>query len=316
MALPKQVRKQLEEIEELEKQLQAPANEVPVEPEESGQTTDEPLEIIEQPAVETPTQPKESKVPEDTWEHKYHRLRGKYDAEVPRLHAQVKELSGYIDQLRAQTEQKREQPQEPKKAERLVTDAEINEYGEELVDLQRRIVREEIRGELDAIKSENEQLKKMLMQTGSQVGEVTFEQKLHRLVSDFDQINNDPQWIAWLDTVDPILRAPRRVLAQDAFSKGDAEAVAHYVGLFRGETGEPQEQQGRSAKRAELERQVQPTRTAAKAPTSKAGKTYSRSDVEKMFQKVALLGSQQKHEEAKKLEAEIDAAFRESRVVL
>ncbi len=320
MALPKQVAQQLKEIEEIEKQLQAPAAEPPVDPEESGQTTDESVDevVAEKPKLVevTPTQPEAEKVSEETWEHKYHRLQGKYDAEVPRLHAQVKELAGYVEQLRNKAEQAPVAPT-PTKAERLVTDADIDEYGEAMVDLQRRVAREEIRADLEAIKAENERLKQMLLQTGSQMGEVSFEQRLHRLVPDFDQINNDPQWVAWLDTVDPILRAPRRAIAQDAFSKGDAEAVAHYVDIFRGETGEPQNQPERSAKRAELERQVQPTRTsAAKTPSSKVGKTYSRSDVEKMFTKVALLGSQQKHEEAKKLEAEIDAAFKEGRVVL
>jgi len=321
MALPKQVAQQLKEIEEIEKQLQAPVSEVPEEPEaveEDGQTTDESVDevVAEKPKLVevTPTQPEAEKVSEETWEHKYHRLQGKYDAEVPRLHAQVKELAGYVEQLRNKAEQAPVAPT-PTKAERLVTDADIDEYGEAMVDLQRRVAREEIRADLEAIKAENERLKQMLLQTGSQVGEVTFEQRLHRLVPDFDQINNDPQWVAWLDTVDPILRAPRRAIAQQAFTKSDAEAVAHYVSLFRSETG--QTEAPVSNKRAELERQVQPTRTAtAKAPSSKVGKTYSRSDVEKMFTKVALLGSQQKHEEAKKLEAEIDAAFKEGRVVL
>jgi hypothetical protein len=322
MALPKQVAQQLKEIEEIEKQLQAPVSEVPEEPEaveEDGQTTDESVDevVAETPKLVevTPTPPETDKVPEEAWEHKYHRLQGKYDAEVPRLHTQVKELSTLVEQLRKQMEQQPEKPAQTA-VERLVTDEDVQEYGAEFVDLQRRIAREEIRADLDAIKAENEKLKQMLLQTGTQMGEVSFEQRLHRLVPDFDQINNDPQWVTWLNTEDPILRAPRRAIAQEAFNKGDADAVAHYVSLFRRESA-PAEQEAKPDRRAELERQVQPTRTsAAKAPISKTGKTYSRSDVEKMFTKVALLGSQQKHEEAKKLEAEIDAAFKEGRVAL
>ena len=65
----------------------------------------------------------------------------------------------------------------------------------------------------------------------------------------------------------------------------------------------------------ELERQIQPVRTASNAtPTSQKGKTYSNADIQKMFQKAAQLSSVGKLEQANKLEAEIDAAYMQGRV--
>jgi len=320
MALPKQVQKSIEEVEELEKQMQAPVGKVEDEESdtEDGQTTEADNEATEDEVVaegeeQTPPQSTEPEASKDAWEHKYHRLQGKYDAEVPRLHQQLKELSAQLEELRAKAEKPVEKVEEAV-AEKLVTDADVEEYGKEFIDLQRRIAKEAIQGDLAALKAENAKLKAALDQTGNQVGEVSFESRLHRLVPDFAQINNDPEWVAWLDTVDPIIRAPRRAVAQDAFNRGDAEAVAHYVSLFRGDANIEPVKPDRSS---ELKRQVQPSKTvASSAPASQKGRTYSNADIDRMFDKVVELNSRSKFDEAKKLEAEIDSAFREGRVAI
>jgi hypothetical protein len=65
----------------------------------------------------------------------------------------------------------------------------------------------------------------------------------------------------------------------------------------------------------ELERQIQPTRSATGAPqASQKGKVYTDSQVQSMYLKASQLASRGQHSEAQKLEAEIDAAFMEGRV--
>ena len=332
MALPKQVQKAINEVEEIEKSLQAPkktkgtkedstaTQEVVQEDltqEIDGQTADDDENTVleaEPVEEEAPIQPNEPEVSEETWEHKYHRLQGKYDAEVPRLHQQLKDLAAQVDYL---TQQRNAEPEvdemEEAVVEKLVTDADVEEYGKEFIDLQRRIAKETLQGDLADLRAENAKLRKALDQAGNQMGEVTFESKLHRLVPDFAQINNDPAWIKWLDTVDPFLRAPRRAIAQEAFNNGDAEAIAHFVSLFRGNNGvEPVAKPDRSS---EVARQVQPAKTvSSNAPVSQKGRTYSSADIDGMFRKVTEYSSRQQFDKAKKLEAEIDAAFREGRV--
>lgn len=316
MALPKQVEQELKEIEELEKQLMA-------KPEEPAQTetpvAEEPQAEPEKPQEpepvrqEAPTEQKTAEVPEETWQHKYKTLQGMYDADVPRLHAQLKELQAQLDELKKKPEQVQEKPAE-KKRQKLVTDADVESFGQDLIDLQKRVAREvamEFEDTLEALKAKNNELEKLLAQTGTQMGATAFETKLHRLVPDFDAINADPKWVAWLDEFDPIIRGPRRLVAQDAFNRGDAEAVADYVKLFKSvHAAAPAPQ-----KNQELERQVQPTRAANNAtPTSQKGKILSTKEVEKMFEKVTRLNIEQKFDEARKLEAEIDAAYLEGRV--
>ena len=317
MALPRQVEAQLRELEALEKQLADEQNPAPAEselktaepPQDPQPTPSEP-----KPVEPTPT-PTEPVVAEEKWEQKYKTLKGMYDAEVPRLHADMRDLKAQMDNLRKAAETKPVEPAKPKTAEKLVTDADVEAFGSDLIEVQRKVAREvaaEFRGELDTMRAENEKLREQLTSTGTQVSEASFEQRLYRMVPDFEAVNVDPKWIAWLNEVDPLLRAPRSSVAQQAFNRGDAEGVAHYVSLFRqgSKSVEPT-----ADKTNELELQIQPNRSATSTPpTSQKGKVYTNADIEKMFRKATDLGIRGQTDAAKKLEAEIDAAFMEGRV--
>jgi hypothetical protein len=317
MALPRQVEAQLRELEALEKQLAESQNPAPADPDpkpaEPPQNP-QPQPAEPKPVEPTPT-PTEPVVAEEKWEQKYKTLKGMYDAEVPRLHADLRDLKAQVDSLRKASETKPVEPAKPVAATKLVTDADVEAFGQDLIEVQRKVAREvasEFRGELDAMRAENEKLREQLTSTGTQVSEASFEQRLYRMVPDFEAVNADPKWIAWLNEVDPLIRAPRSSVAQQAFNRGDAEGVAHYVAMFK-QTIAPVEQ--KADKTEELERQLQPNRGATSAPTaSPKGKVYTNADIEKMFRKAADLGTKGQTDAAKKLEAEIDAAFMEGRV--
>jgi hypothetical protein len=317
MALPRQVEAQLRELEALEKQLAEGNNPAPADP--NPQPAEPPQDPQPQPAEPKPVEPTptptEPVVAEEKWEQKYKTLKGMYDAEVPRLHADLRELKAQVDSLRKASETKPVEPAKPAAPTKLVTDADVEAFGQDLIEVQRKVAREvaaEFRGELDAMRAENEKLREQLTSTGTQVSEASFEQRLYRMVPDFEAVNADPKWIAWLNEVDPLLRAPRSSVAQQAFNRGDAEGVAHYVAMFK-QTITPVEQ--KADKTEELERQLQPNRGAPSTPTaSPKGKVYTNADIEKMFRKAADLGTKGQTDAAKKLEAEIDAAFMEGRV--
>lgn len=312
MALPRQVEAQLRELEALEKQLAEGQNPAPT-PAEPPQDP-QPAPAEPKPVEPTPT-PTEPVVTDEKWEQKYKTLKGMYDAEVPRLHADLRDLKAQVDNLRKAAETKPAEQAKPVTAEKLVTDADVEAFGSDLIEVQRKVAREvaaEFRGELDAMRAENDKLREQLTSTGTQVSEASFEQRLYRMVPDFEAVNADPKWIAWLNEVDPLLRAPRASVAQQAFNRGDAEGVAHYVSLFKqsNKLVEPT-----ADKTTELELQIQPNRGASSTPpTSQKGKVYTNADIEKMFRKATDLGVKGRTDEAKKLEAEIDAAYMEGRV--
>lgn len=326
MALPKQVQDQLKELEKIEQQLAqakepkaAPTEEPPKEPEAAPAEPAQPTqpEVAEAKPVEAkPEAPTEPQVSEETWQQKYRTLKGMYDAEVPRLHAQVKELTARMDQIQRDA-QAPKQEQKPKTAEKLVTEADVEAFGSDLIEVQRKVAREvaqEFAKDIEDLRAENDKLREQLKDTGSQVSMSSFEQKLHRMVPDFEQVNTDPRWVAWLEEVDPMLRAPRKVVAQEAFNRGDADGVAYYIGMFKASIAAPAAEPA-PTKNKELERQIQPNRVSTStANVPQKGKTYSSAQIQNMFQKAALLGGQGKIEEARKLEAEIDAAYMEGRV--
>lgn len=150
------------------------------------------------------------------------------------------------------------------------------------------------------------------MQTGNQVGEMTFEQRLLRAVPDFDQINADPKWVAWLDEVLPDVNVSRRTFAQQAYAKGDVDAVKRFIDVFRAAHTSKKP----DARKSELERQVTPSRNATTGTTSvqPQGKLYSYTDWVTATQQVDVLVSRGKYVEAEKLEAELANAMQEGRV--
>ena len=330
MALPKQVQAQLAEVEELEKTLNAQKEEpkkkkakkepevseeapkdteaeVPVE----AEATVRPVEV--KPADTSPTDVA------DEFEQKYKTLRGKYDAEVPRLHTQVKDLTTKLEELTQSLEAKSKEPTKPKEKVSYVTDEDRAEFGEELIDVQRRVAKEVAQDYEERFEKQQEiieTLQQQLKDTGSQVGEMSFAQKLTQLVPDFPQIDKDERWIAWLNEYDPMLRGPRRDQAAAAFSSGDAEAVKHYVDLFK-QTLAPAEPEERQTRQTELEKQVAPNRSANSANTKSVGKDakiYSEREIAAAWNRIRTYNTRGKYDEAQKLEADITTDYLEGRV--
>lgn len=307
MAMPKQVEQAIREVEELEKQLQA--QQAQQEPEAEAEQQIEPAP---ETAEVEPTLPVEPVAQEVDWQQKYRTLQGMYDADVPRLHTQVKELTQQLHQMQLQMEAK---PAPTETREHLVTDADKEAFGEDLIDLQRRIA-QEVAGHYDAklsaYESKIEALERRLLQTGDQVGTMTFEQKLHRAIPDFADIDADPRWIAWLDSISPDIRAPRRLLAEQAYKNGDIEGVVHYVNLFRS-TLEPAAKPDK--RQSELNRQVAPSRAASgNASVTPQGKQYTMGQWGALYDTVAKLYAKGSGDEAQKLEAELNAAMTQGRV--
>jgi uncharacterized coiled-coil protein SlyX len=322
MALPKQVQKQLEEVEELEKALQAQLNPEAVQdtdPEEletGVEVTDQAEEVPEPEEVE-PADTSSTDVADD-FKQKYSSLLGKYDAEVPRLHQQVRQLTEEMEALRQKETAKQVEPTKPKKKVSLVTDEDRAEFGEELLDVQRRIAKEVSQEYEDRFEQQEaviQSLQDKIAETGSQVGEVGFSQRLAQLVPDFNQVDNDERWMAWLNEHDPMLRGPRRVQAQTAFDEGDAQAIADYVKLWKNSL--PEAKAEKPNRKSELEKQVAPNGSANSVRTQSATqntKQYSPREVDAAWTKVRVLNTNGKYGEAEKLEAELTAAYMEGRV--
>lgn len=315
MELPKQIQQHIDEVDALEKQMTG-VNEAPEPVVEQDSAPANVIEDAAQAPIEQTAPPPENEVDEEAeakWEHKYKRLQGKYNAEVPRLHQELKAVRGQFEQvnsLYAELQSKADaKPAETPRGH--VTDEDIETYGEELIDLQRRIVREaseSFQGEIDKLRAENSYLQ-------SQMGQVTtnsFDMRLNSAIPDFQIVNADPAWIEWLDGYDPMLRAPRRVAAQTAFDNQDIDAIASYVEMFQ--ENNPAPQNSREKRQAELQRQVQPSRATATVNGGTQQRIYSQADVEKGYGKIQQYLARGQFDKANDLDNEYSTAYSEGRV--
>lgn len=200
-------------------------------------------------------------------------------------------------------------------AQASVTDKDREDFGEELIDLQRRVAAEvlaPVQQELARVQSENAKLREELGKTGNTIATMSFEQMLATKVPDFAQVNADPKWVAWLNEVDPILRAPRRQAAQQAYANGDADGVKHYVDLWKATLTT---ETAPSVASQELAAQVTPSRTGASAvPGDTTKRTYTADDADREWGRVDQLVRKGDYEAAQQLEAELTAAYQEGRV--
>jgi len=312
MSLPKQVQKQIEEVAEIEKQMRLPvADPEPPQVDGSDPGANPPEIPIPETVVKVEIEPPKvvPAVGED-WEHRFKTLSGKYNAEVPNLHQQVKALNTQMKQMELDFKQAEPAQKRPS----VVTDDEYETFGEDLLGVTQRQVdagAAQSDERFKRLEAENSRLREQMQQTEVSVGTMSFEKMLHRTVPDFEAINDNPQWVAWLDQVDPLLRAPRRVVAQQAFDSGDVEAISDYVKLFKQTTAPVKA----DTSRATLEAQVAPSRTGSTGSgTTTQARTYTSAQAEAVFAKMTSLNMKGRYDEAAKLDAEITTAYTEGRV--
>ena len=280
-ALPRQVREQLEAAQRLEEELARsgpPAEPVEVPPPETPPASVEPGQ---QPApIEPPAE-----LAEDTWRKRYESLDGKYRSEVPDLFRQLRAKDEQIQELlRSQPAQPPQQPAPPVKP--LVTSEDEDKFGSDLLDVARRVTRDEIRGVL----AEVEALKNVLTRVISQVKKVdTVEQEVAQsrserfwteivaAVPNWQEINADERWLRWLAEIDPLAGVPRQQGLDAATQALNSQRVIAYLKAFEERlpkattpvTTQP------STRQSELARQVAPTRSSKTTVQPAQPRTYT-----------------------------------------
>lgn len=351
MALPEQIRKQSEAVQDLYKQLNEEVEETgeAQETPPTDETNEEPAEVettVEETAADTevntedaapssePEQKKDDEpLSEERLLQKYKTLQGMYNAEVPRLHSQNKEMQQklqHMEQLLASlSEQQKEAAQQPVEVEKLVTEKDVEEYGDS-IDMMRKVTREE----LGSVAHRIAQLEDVIQQFQSNVvpqveqvaqrqatsSEQMFWSDLSNRVPDWREINDDQSFQTWLLEIDPLTGINRQTYLEDAQRSLDARRVATFFDTWRENNGVANV--ARSESRAqtnasELEKQVAPGRSkGSSAPKPDAGKVYTPQDIEKFFADVRQGKYKGRESERDKLERDIFAAQRENRIQL
>jgi len=349
MALPEQIRKQTEAVQELYKQLNGDGTngDGATPPADGGTPPTEPVNTStptadENAATDNAAQPPSDehansggKDAEETLTQKYRTLQGMYNAEVPRLHSQNKELSGRLQQMEqllatisAQQSTGRPMAGGQSQIEPLVTDKDQEEYGESL-DVMRRVTREELIPVAQKIAQIDRLLQQLqvnvvpqvknLAQRQAMTAEQQFWADLTTVVPNWRDINEDDDFKTWLLEVDPLTGISRQTILEDAQGNLDVRRVGNFFRSWLEITGQANVAQNtrRNVSASELERQVAPGKgRSAGAPTGNAAKTYSPDDIRTFFDAVRQGKYKGREAERDRIERDIFAAQRDGRITV
>lgn len=277
----------------------------PVVPNPELPTMVTPSEQTAQAPAATPTTPAApaSAEGDEKWEARFKTLSGKYNAEVPRLHAAIKERDSKLNSLTEEVEALKVRMAAPQ--EKLVSTEEVSEFGEPLVDLIRRAAREEVQAKDGEVKELQRKLESLMGATNANV-EVSFYDRLASQVPDWQTINDDPEFHTWLSEVDDLTGSQRQDILSQAEEKRDADRVARFFKAFK------KVHQDRSAESsASLESQVAPEATRT-PDVPKGKKLWTRAEIAAFY--AADRRGAYTEEQASAIDAEIQSAIREQRV--
>ena len=341
MAIPEQIRKQTEAVQELYKQLNPGDNTgagatpadgtATTENNDNDNTADE--NTGANAAAPSPTNEQrtgDDNVQDETVVQKYRTLQGMYNAEVPRLHQQNREMTQRVQQMEQllaslSAQQASAQPQQ-QVAEKIVTDKDVEEYGESL-DVMRKVSREELSPVAQRLAKIEGMLQQMQMNVVPQVQAVAHRQQMSAEqqfwaeltagVPNFRQVNDNADFQSWLLQADPLTGITRQTYLDDAQRNLDANRVGNFFRAWLESTGQAAVAQSTGrAINSELEKQVAPGRSrGAGAPaTPNQGKMYSPTDITKFFNDVRTGKYKGREQERDRIERDIFAAQRENRI--
>jgi type II secretory pathway pseudopilin PulG len=314
--LPKAIQNELAQAEAIEKQLADEAAS------KVGNTEPAPEPTPTEP-TEVPSEPKPAEEPKPAvdaeWKQRYDILQGKYNAEVPRLHDQLKSQGDVLQQLQHELEALKNKPAEPQQPkESLVTDKDEETFGSDLVDLARRVSRDEASQTLQRINMIENAIQQ-LMQLSQKVTAVETNQvqtaqdkfwtSIATAVPDWKEINHEAQWLSWLAEYDIVAGKTRQESLDEASQRLDADRVAGLFKLWKTQfrPAEPV----KSNTDAELSRQVAPPKQGASSvPTQQ--KIWTGAEYERAYD--PRLMTQMSADEVDSLQAEAERAVQEGRV--
>lgn len=349
MGVPAQVRKQIEEADQIAKAMypeeqqepEAEAEQQPGDEQAEAQTTSEQEQVApeggfgEAPeVVEQVSDAEQASEPEEKneYEHKYKTLQGMYNSEKRRndeLNGRVQSLENMLAQMQqlrqAAAEEAGEQVRE--KPASLLSDEEIEDYGSDLIDVMKRAAREAVKDEIEGLKAENAKLKAMAGDIGQKLEEderSKVYKALDAKVENWEEINRSEAFLDWLEEEDVYAGAPRKNLLNRAFMANDATRVVKFFKGFLNETaavspppaGQPEP--APTKKKVPLESLAAPGVGASGSAdnTSNQGRMWKESEIGAFYEAARKGAFKGREADYQRTERSIQAAMNEGRILV
>lgn len=338
MAIPEQIRKQSEAVQELYKQLNSDdagennAAEAKTEGDKSASGEAPPAaDSGTDNALPPPTSEHGGKDGANTEDYvqKYRTLQGMYNSDVARLQNNNRDLQTRMQQMEQLLSSLQTGPAPQTAPQAFVSDSDKEEYGES-IEVMRKVSREELFPLISKISTMENAIQHIAASLNTNVlpqvqrvaqqqamsAEDRFWSELTRNVPNWQTVNDDPDFQSWLLEIDPLTGAARQAYLEQAQRSLDVGRVAAFFRAFTSMSGKyasTNAQPNRSA--SELERQVSPGRSRnAGTPTNQNARMYGPEDIRKFFNDVRSGKYKGRETERDRIERDIFAAQAEGRI--
>lgn len=228
VTIPRAVREAAQRAEQLVKDSGAESGD----PSHPTPTPEMPPPAVEPPPTVPPTGEPPQEPLEDTVEQisakELHRLKtiaGRAESDRKRAREAIDQLNQRIEQIQRQqaTQPKPTQGTKPLQ----LSQAEIDDYGEDFIGMVQRIAQHTVEGRIAPISQEVDRQARTVTVQQNQ----SMHQQMNTLYPDWQRMNEDERFIEWTRLPDPYSGAIRGELLQEAWNAGDARRV---LAFFQG----------------------------------------------------------------------------------
>jgi hypothetical protein len=213
---------------------------------EQNQRADEIIENLNQPVVDPEEEAYQAPEEED-WKQKYDVLQGKYNKEVKEVRTQAESIPGLYDELTEQKIKNSELAAELKslrdkveeKVEEKIPEG-VEYLKKELPDVESAIqyyvnkhMKDSTQDILGKVSSKVESIESTVKDTTRGV----FESELAMRVPEWKSLNRNPDFLSWLEQIEPFSGTSRLDLLRSAQLRGDAVTASNFFLSFMDEKG-------------------------------------------------------------------------------
>jgi len=284
----------------------------------------EPASEPPKPASKAASEPPKSDDGE-SWEHKFKSVNGRYQ----RAQEQIRDMADQIQNLQNVIASLQSAPQNVQipelQAERLITDDEVRDYGEDFLKVVGKKAKEEVAPVIKAYEAKIKELESRL----NGVNNVVQQDATKKLVDTLDDklptwrdLNTNEDFLNWLRLPDPFSGAIRHDMLKAAYAAGNASRVLAFFNGFLAEEAattpvreEPEVSTQRVAK-VPLQTLAAPGRAKSAASTTGPAEKpiFTRAQIAAFYADVAAGRFRGRDAEKAKLEDQIFVAQRDGRI--
>jgi gas vesicle protein len=245
------------------------------------------------------------------WEEKYRVLDGKYKAEVPRMAAEIRDLKASMQMLQDQLAAQPATPAASPIPEGMTPAEVVEQFGEDFAKAVGSIATQIAEQRVTKVREEFKPQIERVEKTAADSQRDAYMRELARLVPDWQQIDTEDNFTAYLDEADEFTGRSRRFFFNEADKHMDAPRVAKFFQAFKGNSTPAPAAPVVPAAPSAIDAMVQPSAVrATQAPQGR--RHWTQRDIAQFY--ADQRRGRYTPADAKRIESDLFAAQREGRI--